>query len=162
MLPVKIHNSLYIWASPTEICHGKTRKLPFKMIVWSDNVRHTVYGTLQPLKICQPLPVFSNPGCIRDVSVGSLEPIGCIRAWGYKTFFMLKSSEHEIFPANIKMPTIIGILIFISRKNFMLSSALQEKGLSWWFLIFYKQNKFHSQLSWAWKKFYNLGPRLVY
>ena len=28
---------------------------------------------------------------------------------------------------NIKMPTIVGILIFISRKNFMLSSALEEK-----------------------------------
>ena len=28
---------------------------------------------------------------------------------------------------NIKMPTIVGILIFIYRKNFMLSSALQEK-----------------------------------
>ena len=23
----------------------------------------------------------------------------------------------------------------------------------------YKQNKFHAQLSWAWKKFYNLGAR---
>ena len=30
---------------------------------------------------------------------------------------------------NIKMPTIVGILIFISRKNFMLSSALQEKNV---------------------------------
>ena len=28
---------------------------------------------------------------------------------------------------NIKMPTIVGILIFISRKNFMLNSALQKK-----------------------------------
>ena len=28
---------------------------------------------------------------------------------------------------NIKMPTIVGILIFINRRNFILSSALQEK-----------------------------------
>ena len=57
---------------------------------------------------------------------------------------------------NIKMPTIVGILIFISRKNFMLSYALQKKSLNWWYLIFHKRNRFHSQLSWAWKKFYNL------
>ena len=36
----------------------------------------------------------------------------------YKTFFMLHSTEHEIFPAkNVEMPTIVGILTFISRKN---------------------------------------------
>ena len=59
---------------------------------------------------------------------------------------------------NIKMPTIVGILIFISRKNFMLNSAVQEKSLNWLYLIFHRQNKFHSQLSWAWKTFYNLWP----
>ena len=48
---------------------------------------------------------------------------------------------------NIKMPTIVGILMFISRKNFMVTFALQEKSLNWWYLIFYKQKKFHSQLS---------------
>ena len=66
---------------------------------------------------------------------------------GYKTFFMLNSGEHEIFDAhkyknikksnfflgsgkprmlfflliNVKMPTIVGILTFMSRKNFMLT-----------------------------------------
>ena len=62
---------------------------------------------------------------------------------GYKTFFMLHSGEHEIvnahkykdinklgsdkhrklfFPLiNVKMPTIVGILTFMSRKNFILS-----------------------------------------
>ena len=39
---------------------------------------------------------------------------------------------------HIKMPTIAGILIFISRKNFMLNSAVQEEG---YLLVF------HSQLS---------------
>ena len=64
----------------------------------------------------------------------------------------------------IKMPTIVGILIFISRKNFMLNSAVQEKKFKlivFTNVIFYRQNKFHSQLSWAWKKFYNLGPRFT-
>ena len=66
---------------------------------------------------------------------------------GYKTFFMLNSAEHEMFMLinlklltmpnsfllniaehenfslliNMKMPTIVGIFIFISRENFMLS-----------------------------------------
>ena len=69
------------------------------------------------------------------------------RPQGYKTFFMLNSAEHEIllinlkllitancfnqniaeheiFSAdtfvNMKMPTIVGIFMFISRENFML------------------------------------------
>ena len=36
---------------------------------------------------------------------------------------MLNSFEHEIFPAhkiNVKMPTIVGILTFMSRKNSIL------------------------------------------
>ena len=48
---------------------------------------------------------------------------------------------------NIKMPTIVGILIFISRKNFMLSSVLQEKSLNWGFLIFISGTNFI--LSWV-------------
>ena len=40
------------------------------------------------------------------------------RPRGYKTFFMLNSVEHEFFLLkNVKMPTIVGILIFMSRKN---------------------------------------------
>ena len=65
----------------------------------------------------------------------------------YKTYFMLNSVEHEILNAhkyknikkfsfflgsdkprmlfflliNVKMPTIVGILTFLSRKNFMRS-----------------------------------------
>ena len=70
-----------------------------------------------------------------------------IRARGYKTFLLFNSAEHEILNAhkhkninkfsffsgsdkprvlfflliNVKMPIIIGILTFMSRKNFMLS-----------------------------------------
>ena len=70
-----------------------------------------------------------------------------IRPRGNKTFFMLNSVEHEILKAheyknikknqpflgsdkprmlffpliNVKMPTILGILTFMSRKNFMFS-----------------------------------------
>ena len=43
-----------------------------------------------------------------------------------KTFFMLNSAEHENFSANkyeMKMPTkeTVGIFLFISRENIMLS-----------------------------------------
>ena len=35
-----------------------------------------------------------------------------------KQFFMLKSAEHEIYPAhNVKMPTIVSILTLISMIN---------------------------------------------
>ena len=75
------------------------------------------------------------------------------RSRGYKTFFMLNSVEHEILNAHkyinikkfaiflgsdkprtlffphihVKMPTIVGILTFMSRKNFILSLVEHEK-----------------------------------
>ena len=66
-----------------------------------------------------------------------------IKLFSYSTqlsmkFFML---------INIKMPTVVGILIFISRKNFMLSSALQEKSLNCWYLTFIGRTNFI--LSWV-------------
>ena len=41
----------------------------------------------------------------------------------------------------------------------MLSSQLSMKEVlkNCQYFKIYKQNKFHAQLSWAWKKFYNLG-----
>ena len=44
----------------------------------------------------------------------------CIRSRpkGYKTFFMLSLTEDEfILLINVKVPTIVGILIFMSRIN---------------------------------------------
>ena len=39
-------------------------------------------------------------------------------ARGYKTFLMLNSVEHEIFLLiNVKIPTNVGILVFMSGKN---------------------------------------------
>ena len=75
------------------------------------------------------------------------------RPRGYKTFFMLNSTEHEISTAqkklkyrqikkflalsfsdvifimliNVKMPIIVGILTFMSRTNFVLSWVEHEK-----------------------------------
>ena len=56
---------------------------------------------------------------------------GSTGARGYKTFFMLNSGEHEIFLLiSVKMPTIVGILTFISRKNSILGLSEPEKCLN--------------------------------
>ena len=60
---------------------------------------------------------------------------------------------------NVKMPTIVGILTFMHRKNSILGLSEPEKCWISWYFHTYEQLKFYAQLSWAWKKFYNLGPR---
>ena len=46
----------------------------------------------------------------------------------YKTFFMLNSTEHEIFLLiNVKMPAIVGILTFMSGKKIAFSTYLSLK-----------------------------------
>ena len=48
---------------------------------------------------------------------------------------MLNSAEHDMFPRiNVKMPTIVGILIFMSRKNSILGLSEAENAE---FLDFY-------------------------
>ena len=58
---------------------------------------------------------------------------------------------------NVKMSTIVCILTFISMIN-TTSERLKARN----FFVcqnfsFYEQMKCHAKLSWAWKKFYNLG-----
>ena len=51
-----------------------------------------------------------------------------IRSRGFKTFSMLNSDEHVFFLLiNIKMPTIVGILTFMSKKNSILGLSGPEK-----------------------------------
>ena len=80
---------------------------------------------------------------VSDGSCGIISPTPGIRPRGYKTFFVLNSVEHEILNAhkyknikkfssilgsdkprilffpliNVKMPTFVGILTFMSRKK---------------------------------------------
>ena len=64
--------------------------------------------------------------------------------------FMFDSAEHECFLfINVKMPTIVGILTFMSRKNSILGLSEPENKLM--FLLFYthKHLKFYAQLSLA-------------
>ena len=62
--------------------------------------------------------------------MGSPTLFSCILSWprGYKTFFMLNSAENEIFLLkNVKMPTVVGILTFMSMKNSILDLSGPEK-----------------------------------
>ena len=61
---------------------------------------------------------------------------------------------------NIKMPTIFGILTFMSMVNTVAERLKARKLFICWYFSFYEQLKFRAELSWAWKKFYNLGARL--
>ena len=63
---------------------------------------------------------------------------------------------------NVKMPTAVGILTFMSRKNGILSLSKPEKSWISWYFHTYEHLKFHAQLSWAWKKFYNLGACVLH
>ena len=65
---------------------------------------------------------------------------------GYKMFFMLNSAEHEICPANKSQIT--------NHCKFFLAKCSWE----WNFLCKQIWKCQLAQLSWAWKKFYNLGP----
>ena len=60
---------------------------------------------------------------------------------------MLNSAKHEnLLLINVKMPTIVGILTFMSKKDSFLSLSEPK----------------NAQLSLACKKFYNLEPRFKF
>ena len=61
---------------------------------------------------------------------------------------------------NVKMPTIVGILTFMSKINYLFLSFESEFSTNFYYFNIHKQLKVHAQLSWARKKvFYNLGAR---
>ena len=60
---------------------------------------------------------------------------------------MLNSAEHEIFSAiNVKMPTTVGILTVISRKNSILGLSELEKAKKILYVHTYEHLKLHAQL----------------
>ena len=66
---------------------------------------------------------------LNSYMISSAPEKGITRPRGYKTFSMLNSTEHEIFPAHkcVKIPTIVGILTFMSGKNSILGLSEPEK-----------------------------------
>ena len=68
-------------------------------------------------------------------------------------------SAKFIMLISVKMPTIVDILTFISMTN---TSSERLKARNFFicrYFSFCEQLKFRAQLSWAWKRFYNLGTR---
>ena len=63
--------------------------------------------------------------------------------------FMLNSAEHEFFLIiKVKMPSILGILTFMSRQNSILRLSEPEQKLKFLvFLYLYTHLKFHALLS---------------
>ena len=60
------------------------------------------------------------------------------------------------------MPTIAGILTFISMINTTSESIKARTFFIWRYFSVNGQLQFRAQLSWAWKKFYKLGARTVF
>ena len=66
-------------------------------------------------------------------------------------------STKFILLINVKMPTSVGILTFMSMIN---TTSERHKTRNFFIcrgFSFFEQLNFHAQLSWAWKKFYKLG-----
>ena len=65
-----------------------------------------------------------------------------------KKFSVLNSAEHKFYPANnVKMPTIVGILTFISMIN---TTSERLKAINFFvclYFSFYEQLKFRAQLT---------------
>ena len=58
---------------------------------------------------------------------------------------MLNSTEHEIFLLiNVKMPTIVGILTFMSEKTSILDLSEPKNCRISWYLYTYEHLKFHA------------------
>ena len=100
---------------------------------------------------CVQLPLINAHA---DVSSGARDII-LIRPRGYRTFLCsTQLSMKFILLINVKMPTVVAILTFISRKNTSYESLKARKTYLFQHFSFYEQLKLCSV-----EKFYNLGPR---
>ena len=90
-----------------------------------------------------------NTSRLRVNSADHEKMVHIIRPRGYKTFFILNSAEHEIYPAHVKMPTIVGILTFISMINTTSERLKARNFFNCRYFSFYEQFKFSAQLSCA-------------
>ena len=79
-----------------------------------------------------------------------------IKLFSYSTQLRTKL----IMLINVKMPTIVGILTFISMINTTSERLKARNFFICRYFSFYEQLKFRAQLSWAWKKgfFLTSGP----
>ena len=84
------------------------------------------------------------------------------RPWGYKTFFHAQPNWAWNFTwsLKIKIPTIITFFHTQLSWACLTELSMKEALKKCQYFKINKQSKIHAQLSWAWKKFYNLGARL--
>ena len=86
----------------------------------------------------------------------------CFTSWPHvlKLFpYSTQLSTKFILLINVKMPTIVGILTFISMIN---TTSEKLKAINFFicrYFSFYEQLKFRAQLSWAWNFFTATGPQ---
>ena len=71
-------------------------------------------------------------------------------------------STKFILLINVKMPTIVGILIFMSTINATSGKFKARNIFNCRYFSFYEQLEIRAQLSWAWIKFYILGARIYF
>ena len=67
---------------------------------------------------------------------------------GYKTLFILNSTEHEVYHAHK-----CWLFNIYKHDKYSIWELESKKVLSFQHYIFYEQLKFHAQLSWAWNFF---------
>ena len=125
-------------------------KLPFKKLFpFCFEVYECIFDTFVDMFFITLSRIFQvyRAHCLAEMAENWSSQENYTWARGYKTFFMLNSGEHEILNAhkykryqeiqlfsdsdkprmlfflhiNVKMPTIVGILTFMSRKSFMLN-----------------------------------------
>ena len=76
---------------------------------------------------------------------------------GLDLSYSTQLSTKFIVLINVKMPTIVGILTFISTINTTSERLKTRNVFICRYFSVYEQLKFRAQLSWAWKEFFKLG-----
>ena len=95
----------------------------------SSQLHHAPHNSrLPPMKVSHSGPeVIKHFSCSTQLSM-KVFLLSNLRLLIIANSFLLNIAEHENFSANkLKMPTVVGIFIFISRENFMLSWVEHEK-----------------------------------
>ena len=136
------------------------RKTPNKILYSRTSMAQTELG---PWKLVLAKGISSHPGWImlkitsRDMMIIVLASPGpeVIKLFSCST----PLSTKFILLISVKMPTIVGILTFISMVNTTYERLKAINFFVCWYFSFYEQLKFRAQLSWAWKKFNSLGAR---
>ena len=86
------------------------------------------------------------------ICFSTTDPVAWDILWpqGYKTFFLCSTQLNMKFflLINVKMPTLVGILTFVNRKNSILGLSESEKKTEFLDIFYtYEHLKFHAQLS---------------